>query len=126
MLHRVAADAVLVVHFAFVLFILLGGLLVLRRPKLAWLHAPAVAWAAFVEFSGRICPLTPLENALRQASGDAGYAGDFLEHYLLAAVYPEGLTRHDQFVLGVAVLLVNIALYGALALRRRRTSLTRL
>src|SRR6266480_3518283 len=105
MLYRIAADAVLVVHFAFVLFALLGGLLVLRTPGLAWLHLPAVVWAAFVEFTGRICPLTPLEVALRQAAGDAGYAGDFLEHYLLAVIYPEGLTHDVQITLGATVLL---------------------
>ena len=125
MLYRIAADAVLAVHFAFVLFVVLGGLLVLRRPRLAWLHVPAVAWAAVVEFSGGICPLTPLENALRQASGGAGYAGDFLEHYLVAVLYPEALTRNLQVVFGAAVMLVNVAIYAAAWSRRRRTPLTR-
>lgn len=119
MLYRVAADGVLVVHSAFVLFVVLGGLVVLRAPGFAWLHLPAVAWGAFVEFTGRICPLTPLEVALRQAAGDAGYAGDFLEHYIVAVVYPEGLTRATQMVLGAAALLVNVAIY-AVALRRLR------
>ncbi len=119
MLYRIAADGVFLVHFAFVLFVLLGGLLVLRRTGFAWVHLPAVAWAAFVEFTGRICPLTPLEVVLRQAAGDAGYAGDFLEHYLAAVMYPEGLTRGAQIVMGTAVLLVNVAIYAA-ALRRSR------
>ena len=122
MLYRVAADGVLALHLAFVLFALLGGFLVLRRVGLAWLHLPAVAWAAFVEFSGRICPLTPLEGALRQAAGDAGYAGDFLEHYLLAMIYPEGLTHDVQIILGVTVVIVNVAIY---ALILRRSSLRR-
>ena len=122
MLYRVAADGVLALHLAFVLFALLGGFLVLRRVGLAWLHLPAVAWAAFVEFSGRICPLTPLEGALRQAAGDAGYAGDFLEHYLLAVIYPEGLTHDVQIILGVTVVIVNVAIY---ALILRRSSLRR-
>jgi len=117
MLYRVAADGVLVLHFAFVLFALLGGLVVLRVPGFAWLHLPAVAWGAFVEFSGRICPLTPLEVALRQAAGDAGYAGDFLEHYIVAILYPDGLTRGLQILFGAAVLLVNVAIYAAV-LRR--------
>jgi hypothetical protein len=117
MLYRVAADGVLVLHFAFVLFALLGGLVVLRVPGFAWLHLPAVAWGAFVEFSGRICPLTPLEVALRQAAGDAGYAGDFLEHYVVAILYPDGLTRGVQILFGAAVLLVNVAIYAAV-LRR--------
>jgi len=117
MLYRVAADGVLVLHFAFVLFALLGGLVVLRVPGFAWLHLPAVAWGAFVEFSGRICPLTPLEVALRQAAGDAGYAGDFLEHYIVAILYPDGVTRGLQILFGAAVLLVNVAIY-AVVLRR--------
>jgi hypothetical protein len=117
MLYRIAADAVLVLHFAFVLFVLLGGLLVLRRPKLAWLHVPAVAWAAFIEFAGWICPLTPLENVLRRVAGDAGYAGDFLEHYMVAVLYPEALTRNIQVLFGAAVLLINVAIYAAV-LRR--------
>ena len=122
MLYRIAADGVLALHLAFVLFALLGGLVVLRKPRLAWLHLPAIAWAAFVEFTGRICPLTPLEVALRQAAGDAGYAGDFLEHYLLAVIYPEGLTHDVQITLGATVLLVNVAIY---ALILRRSSLRR-
>ena len=122
MLYRVAADGVLALHLAFVLFALLGGFLVLRRVGLAWLHLPAVAWAAFVEFSGRICPLTPLEGTLRQAAGDAGYAGDFLEHYLLAMIYPEGLTHDVQIILGATVVIVNVAIY---ALILRRSSLRR-
>ena len=119
MLYRIAADGILALHLAFVLFALLGGLLVLRTPSLGWLHVPAVAWAASVEFSGRICPLTPLEVALRQAAGDAGYAGDFVEHYLLAVIYPEGLTHDVQIILGATVLVVNVAIYAAV-LRRSR------
>jgi len=119
MLYRIAADGILALHLAFVLFALLGGLLVLRSPGLAWLHLPAVAWAAFVEITGRLCPLTPLEVALRQAAGDAGYAGDFLEHYLVAVIYPEGLTHDLQIILGATVLVVNVAIYAAV-LRRLR------
>ena len=111
MTYRTAADAVLVVHFAFVLFVVLGGLLVLQWPKLAWVHIPAVAWAAFIEFSGRICPLTPLEVAMRLGAGEAGYAGDFLERYIVAAIYPDGLTREIQLMLGAAVLLLNAVIY---------------
>ena len=111
MTYRTAADAVLVVHFAFVLFVALGGMLVLRWPKLAWVHIPAVAWAAFIEFSGRICPLTPLEVAMRLGAGEAGYTGDFLERYIVAAIYPDGLTREIQLMLGAAVLLLNAVIY---------------
>lgn len=116
--YRLAADAVLAAHLAFVFFVVGGGLLVLRRPWLAWLHLPAVAWAAFVEFSGRICPLTPLEVSLRRAAGEAGYGGDFVEHYLLALIYPDGLTRELQTLIGAAVLLINLAVY--LVLWRRQ------
>src|SRR5215510_5061724 len=119
MLARIAADAALLVHFAFVAFVVLGGALLLRWPKLAWVHLPAVVWAALVELNGWICPLTPLEVELRRASGEAGYAGDFLEHYIVALLYPEELTRAMQAVLAVLVVLVNALLY-ALILRRAR------
>jgi hypothetical protein len=118
-LYRAAADAVLLLHLAFVLFVVLGGFLVLRRPKLAWLHVPAALWGALIEFVGWICPLTPLEVALRQAAGSAGYSGDFLEHYLVAVMYPEGLTREVQFALGAVVVVLNAAIYAAV-LRRAR------
>jgi hypothetical protein len=118
-LYRAAADAVLLLHLAFVLFVVLGGFLVLRRPKLAWLHVPAALWGALIEFVGWICPLTPLEVALRQAAGSAGYSGDFLEHYLVAVMYPEGLTREVQFALGAVVVVLNAAIYTAV-LRRAR------
>ena len=120
MLDRIAADAVLVLHFAFVVFVVLGGALVLRWPRLAWIHLPAVVWAALVEVNGWICPLTPLEVSLRKASGDAGYAGDFLEHYLVALLYPEGLTRATQIILASVVVAINVVIYTAALLRSRR------
>ena len=113
-LIRLAADAVVLLHGAFVLFVVLGGLLVWRWPRLAWLHLPAVAWGALLEFAGWSCPLTPLENALRQAVGQAGYAGGFIDHYLRVLLYPAGLTRAGQWVLGAGVLAVNGAGYGLL------------
>jgi hypothetical protein len=116
--YRFAADAVLAAHLAFVLFVVCGGLLVLRTPRLAWLHLPAVAWAAFVELSGSICPLTPLEVTLRRGAGDAGYAGDFIEHYLVALIYPAGLTRELQMAIGATVLLINLLVYFVLWRRR--------
>lgn len=115
--YRLAADAVVVAHGAFILFAVLGGLLALRRRWLALLHLPAVAWALFIEATGRICPLTPLEVSLRVAAGDAGYDGSFVEHYLIPIIYPAGLTRGVQFVLAAFVLAVNLAVY-ALVLRR--------
>ncbi|MBB3175917.1 DUF2784 domain-containing protein [Variovorax sp. Sphag1AA] len=118
MLDRVLADGVLVLHGAFILFVLVGGAAVWRWPRLAWLHLPAVAWAIWIEWSGGICPLTPLENEFRRAAGLAGYEGGFIEHYLLAAIYPEGLTRGVQMVLGAFVALLNLTVYGRLLLRR--------
>jgi len=120
MLYRLAADAVLILHLAFVVFVALGGFLVVRWPKLAWAHLPAVAWAALVEFSGWICPLTPLEIALRHGAGDAAYTGDFVEHYIVALLYPESLTRDMQIKLGIAVVLLNAVIYGVVLRRQHR------
>lgn len=112
MLYHVGADLVLLLHFCFVLFVLLGGLLLIKRPKLVWLHLPAVAWGAFVEFSGWICPLTPLENWLRAQASEATYAGDFIVRHLSSILYPNALTHELQVVLGMVVLVVNLAIYG--------------
>jgi uncharacterized protein DUF2784 len=106
------ADLVVVVHFAFVLFVVMGGFLVLRWRRLAYLHVPAAIWGAWIEFTGRICPLTPLENALRARSGEAGYSGSFIEHYLLPTLYPSGLTRTVQLVLGGIVIILNLCVYA--------------
>ena len=105
------ADAVLFLHLAFVLFVLFGGLLALKWRSAIWFHLPAAAWGAFIEFSGWICPLTPLENWLRIQDGEAGYPGDFLSQYLLAVLYPEALTPQIQIVLGTVVLAVNLLIY---------------
>ena len=121
MAYRAAADAILVSHLAFVLFVVFGALLLLRWPRLAWLHIPAVVWAAFIEFSGMICPLTPLEVALRQRAGQAGYGGGFIDHYVVSLLYPEGLTENTQAMLGAVVVAINAAIY-IVAFRRRRTS----
>ncbi len=119
MIYGALADFVVVVHVAFVVFVVLGGLLVLRRPVLAWLHLPAAVWGVLIEFRGWICPLTPLENALRVRGGEAGYTGGFIEHYLLPALYPTGLTRNIQLVLGSLVLGINLALYAMVIARVR-------
>ncbi|HVR94196.1 MAG TPA: DUF2784 domain-containing protein [Casimicrobiaceae bacterium] len=121
MAYRAAADAILVSHLAFVLFVVFGALLLLRWPRLAWLHIPAVVWAAFIEFSGTICPLTPLEVALRQRAGQAGYGGGFIDHYVVSLLYPEGLTQNMQAMLGAVLVAINAAIY-IVAFRRRRTS----
>jgi Protein of Unknown function (DUF2784) len=118
--YGVAAGAVLVVHLAFVIFVIAGAALALRWPKVARLHLPAVAWGAFVEFSGYVCPLTPVENWLRRAAGAAGHTGGFVEHYVLATLYPAGLTRTAQMALGFFVVAVNAALYTVVLRRVRR------
>ena len=120
MIYRALADLVLVVHLGFVLFVVLGGLLVLRWPRLAWLHVPAAVWGVLIEYTGWICPLTPLENSLRERGGGAGYSGGFLEHYIQPVLYPAGLTRGTQIVLGSLALLVNLTAYGVVVARRGR------
>lgn len=120
MTWRILADAVLLLHLAFVVFVVLGGLLVLRWPRLAWAHLPAAAWGALIEFAGWYCPLTPLEQRLRMLGGEAGYEGGFIAHYLLPMLYPQGLTRSAQVVLGLVVVVVNAAIYARLLARRRQ------
>lgn len=120
LIDRVLADAVLLLHGLFILFAVLGGLLVWRWPRLAWLHLPAAAWAAWVAAAGWICPLTPLENVLRRSAGEAGYSGGFIAHYLLGLIYPEGLTRSVQVALGIGVVLLNGILYALRIARRKR------
>jgi hypothetical protein len=119
----ILAGVVVGFHLAFVLFVVLGGLLLLRWPRLAWLHLPAAVWGALIEFAGWVCPLTPLENQLRRAGGTAEYAGGFVEHYLLPVLYPAGLTRDIQYVLGATVVGVNAAVYWWV-FRRGRPGLT--
>jgi hypothetical protein len=112
------ADLIVLLHFAFVVFVVLGGLLALRWPRVVWLHVPAVIWGALVEFTGWICPLTPLENRLRAAAGESGYEGDFIAHYILPALYPNGLTRNDQLMLGGIALAINVAIYAVVIVRK--------
>lgn len=113
------ADLVVVVHGLFILFVVAGGVLVLRWPRVAWVHLPTAVWGVLIEWSGWICPLTPLENTLRHAAGQAGYSGGFVERYLLPLIYPAGLTPAVQLWLGLVVLVVNVAIY-TLWWRRRR------
>jgi hypothetical protein len=119
------ANLIVLVHFAFVVFVVLGGLLALRWPRAAWLHVPAVIWGALVEFTGWICPLTPLENRLRAAAGETSYEGDFIAHYILPALYPNGLTRSDQLMLGGLALGLNVAIYAVVIVRHRKGQGTR-
>jgi hypothetical protein len=117
MSYRLLADGVLLLHAAFVAFVTFGGLLALRWRRAAWLHVPCALWGAAVELAGWVCPLTPLENWLRARAGEALYSGDFVERYLLPALYPENLTRGVQLSLGILVLGINAAVYG-LAIRK--------
>jgi len=112
MIYRIIADLLVVLHAAFVVFVVAGGILVLRRRWVAAVHLPAAAWGALIEFTGWICPLTPWENALRARAGDSGYAGGFIEHYLVPLLYPNGLTPRLQVALGLAVVALNLAVYG--------------
>ena len=122
MFYRIAADLVVLVHFAFVLFVALGGFLVIRWNGLAWVHLPIAIYGAVIEFVGFICPLTPLENWLRRRGGGGGYDGSFVENYVMKILYPDGLTRRVQITLGILVIVVNVIAY-AIAWRRRYTGL---
>ncbi|HET9151332.1 MAG TPA: DUF2784 domain-containing protein [Gemmatimonadales bacterium] len=117
MLYGMLAEAVVLLHLGFVLFVIFGGLLAFRWRRAPWFHLPAAAWGALIEFAGWICPLTPLENWLRRLGGQSGYQGGFVEHYILPVLYPRGLTRNVQVLLGTLVVLFNLAIY--LMLRRR-------
>ena len=119
MIYRLAADFVLITHFAFILLVVAGGLLVFRYAWFVWIHLPAACWGAFVELSGRLCPLTTLENFLRVRAGQEGYANSFVEQYILPVIYPAGLTRNIQLVLAGLVIAVNVIIYAAIVLRKK-------
>jgi hypothetical protein len=120
MLYRALADLVVIVHLAFVLFAVGGAFLVLRWRRVAWVHMPCAIWAALIEFAGWVCPLTPLEVWLRVQGGGSGYSDGFVEHYLLPILYPRGLTREVQIVLGTLVVIINVGIYGWLIGRKVR------
>ena len=119
MFHRFGAEAVLLVHFAFIAFVLFGALLALRWRWVVVAHLPAAAWGFFVEVTGRICPLTYAENYLRNRAGESGYSQGFIEHYLLPIIYPTGLTQQIQYILAGTVVAINALAYGWLLYRRR-------
>jgi hypothetical protein len=119
MLFRLAADAVLLAHLAFILFALLGAAIAARWRWILVVHLPAAAWGFYVELTGRICPLTYLENYLRIEAGQSAYSESFVEHYLISIIYPAGLTRDIQFALAGVVIVVNISIYGWLFVRKR-------
>jgi hypothetical protein len=120
MIYRWLADLTVLFHGAFVAFVILGGFLALRWRQLIWLHVPAAAWGVLIEFGGWICPLTPLENMLRHRAGDAGYSGGFVEHYVVRALYPSGLTQGVQWILGGFALAINVLAYSLVIRRGRR------
>ena len=120
MVKSLLADAVVLVHLAFIVFVMGGALLVLRWRRAAWLHLPAAAWGAWVELAGWVCPLTPLEVSLRASAGEAGYETSFIDHYLVPVIYPAELTPAMQRASGVLVLVVNLVLYGIVLARSRR------
>lgn len=120
MLYRIAADLVLALHLGFIAFVVLGGLLILRYRWMAYVHVPAAVWGAFVEITGRICPLTIWENNFRQSAGESGYSDSFVEHYLLPVIYPAGLTRSIQFWIAGCVIVVNVVIYVWLLYRGKR------
>lgn len=123
MLYRFAADAVLLLHFAFILVVVFGGLMVLRWPRSVWLHLPVLAWGVGIELAGAACPLTTIENRFRVLAGEQGYAGGFVEHYIVPIIYPPALTRDLQFLLAGAALVFNALVYGWAFYRRRRSRL---
>ncbi|MDD1635752.1 MAG: DUF2784 domain-containing protein [Methylococcaceae bacterium] len=120
MLYRYSADAILFLHLAFIVFVVIGGLLAVWRRGVLFIHLPAALWGVFVELTGRVCPLTSLENTFRIKAGYAGYSKSFVEHYLLGIIYPEGLTREVQYFLGALVVVVNVAIYLWLFYRFRQ------
>ncbi len=121
MFYRIGADLVLVTHLAFIVLVVAGALVVFRYPWFAWVHIPAASWGTFVELTGRICPLTTLENFLRTRAGQEGYAVSFIEQYVFPVIYPAGLTRNLQFFLAGLVVTVNVIIYAAILLRKSRS-----
>lgn len=120
MLTRFAADVVVLLHLMFIVFVVAGGFAVVWLRRFAWLHIPCAVWGAWIALTGGVCPLTPLENKLRAAAGQAGYSGGFFEHYVIPLVYPPGLTPRIQLMLGIAVIIINLGAYGTLFLHHFR------
>lgn len=122
MTYRVLADLILVTHFAFAIFTVLGGLLVLRWRSLLWVHLSSFLWGVVIQWANWTCPLTPIENYLRELGGEARYRGGFVEHYVSMILYPENLTVELRYLLGIVLIVVNLMVYGYLFLRKRRAA----
>ncbi len=118
-MYGTLAALVVLAHFAYILFVMFGGLLMLRWRKAPWVHLPAATWGAFVELTGRVCPITPLEHWLRRSAGGDDYAGAFIEHYIVRIIYPPGLTQEIQVALGVGAILLNCVIYAWVVRRLR-------
>ncbi|MCH7505710.1 MAG: DUF2784 domain-containing protein [Proteobacteria bacterium] len=118
MLYSAVANFLMLVHFCFILFVILGGLLLFWWPRLVFVHLPTAAWGVMIELNHWICPLTPLEQSMRHAAGQDGYTGGFIDHYINPLIYPEGLTPQIQQVLGFSLLLLNVVIYGIWLLQR--------
>lgn len=118
-MYIILADVIVGTHFLFIVFVVCGGLLVIRWPKIALIHLPAAVWGASLEIFGWICPLTPLENHLRNLAGKSSYSGDFIGQYLLPIIYPEKLTTTIQQILGGLVIVINVIIY-IIAIRKNR------
>lgn len=125
MTYKLLADFVFLTHLAFVMFVVLGAIALWKVPRLAWLHLPAVAWGASIEFMGWTCPLTPLEQSLRHLAGESGYQGGFVEHYLVPLLYPQELTREVQILLGTLVLVINVIAYAFVIRRLQKAKSTK-
>ncbi|KUG21852.1 putative membrane protein [hydrocarbon metagenome] len=123
-MHSLLADLIVLAHFLFIVFVICGGLLVIRWPKVAFIHLPAATWGAIVEFFGWICPLTPLENHFRNLAGHTQYSGDFILRYLVPVIYPDTLTSTIQTVLGIAVIVINVFVY-TIAIRKHKNTASR-
>lgn len=119
MSYRLAADAVILIHLLFILFASAGALLALRWPWIAFIQIPAAVWGAFIEISGKVCPLTHLETYFLIKAGESGYPEDFIEHYLMPCIYPAGLTREFQYLLALLVVSANLFIYGLMIYRQK-------
>ncbi|HVN72632.1 MAG TPA: DUF2784 domain-containing protein [Desulfomonilia bacterium] len=120
LIWQILADGVVLLHLGFIIFVIFGGIFIVFQSKVLWFHIPCVIWGILVELIGFICPLTPLENYMRIHAGRSPYSGDFVIHYIEPVIYPEGLTRELQIVMGLLVILFNFFIYGWLILRKNK------
>lgn len=120
MLYKLAADLLVLIHFSFIIFVVLGGFLVLRWPRVAWIHLPAVSWGIWIEFNNGICPLTTFEKSLRETANTPSYAGNFIDNYIIPIIYPPGFTPETASLLGFALLATTILIYSTAIIRKLR------